>query len=725
MIIKGTRVSSSLPKIFLVVVIVVVVAVQFLIQDDQNYLLINGVHALDVEGCVTYRWQPLERPGYHVSNSSIFREPKPALGCAKLRKYKDEVDYGFVIVDPLHDYKEFTDVLKQSIGPKMNDKEIIVIIEDELPGKPSGGGLLHSLGEKQHDEKRHAEIWTNALKGENHFLVYSSSVLGRARAWNRGATMAHAAKYVILATGHSLHAVTPEWVAKVIQLMEQRKSMVLVGGRAYGNLVSSSVLSKSNINNNNNINNKLSSSARSGGGGGGSWFGKRRRTLLVTEEAGLESFGATFTPSLSSDAPVVVRRQAFVNLGRFARTICPKKGACQGNVVEELAARAWLAGYETALLPTAEDTKEPVSCSESLINDVLSSADVETIARRVKASSSVDGSDLPVVPFANKDQDIEDDGEGSNDPKKLWFDYAPIQGKCRPLAEPEDEWTVENCKEIDDAVAALMIQYYKRPKNIKEIIKGIRLVPEKVEVIVINDSESDHWLWRSSLNKAGDFLIYMHNNHEIRAYNRASLFSNSNMLVTLQDDDVPTGTTWLSQALTLFESHPRLSFLSGYRARGGFPGGNYGEGRGKIPTVDKKANVPFMFAYKLVAGPLFYRRDVFMRTGMFMLEFSCAGDPGIHFEYEYSLRTWYYGQYAGLYTCNFKHHVGDWKSSGTRASKEKEARRRLVGVRNSQNVRFMYKGLAGGGLEAKLLVKAGAIQKIFANRKKVASTLEV
>ena len=670
------------------------------------------VTALDVEGCLTYRWQPREKPGFHVSNSSIQRTPKPPLGCEKLRKYVDELEIGYVVVDPLHDPHEFASELKAIVGGNdekaMNKKEIVVIIEDEAPGKPSGGGLLHSLGEKAHDEKRHAEIWTNTLKGDNHYLVYSSSVLGRARSWNRGATMAHAAKYVVLATGHSLHAATPEWVANAVALMEERKGMVLVGGRAYGKLLASSA--------------KKSSSSSS-------WFGRKRALLGEMDDkdeedeegrqdegvsgrsvsSSMERLGATFTPGLSSDAPVVVRRQAFVNLGRFARTVCPKKGACQGNVVEELAARAWLAGYETALLPTDKDTKEEVSCDESLTNDVLSSEDTETISRRVRGASSVDGNDLPVVPFQN--------GEEGDETATLWFDYAPIQGKCRPLAEPEDEWTVENCKEIDDADAALMIQYYKRPKNIKEIIKGIRLVPEKVEVIVINDSESDHWLWRKQLDKPGDFLIYMHNNHEIRAYNRASLFANSNMLVTLQDDDVPTGTKWLTQALTLFESHPKLSFLSGYRARGGFPGGNFGEGRGKIPTTDNKANVPFMFAYKLVAGPLFYRRDVFMQTGMFMLLFSCAGDPGIHFEYEYSLRTWYYEYQAGLYTCNFKHHVGDWKSSGTRASKEKEARRRLVGVRNSQNVRFMYKGLAGGGKEGKLLVRAGAIQKIFASGK--------
>ena len=362
------------------------------------------VTALDVEGCLTYRWQPREKPGFHVSNSSIQRTPKPPLGCEKLRKYVDELEIGYVVVDPLHDPHEFASELKAIVGGNdekaMNKKEIVVIIEDEAPGKPSGGGLLHSLGEKAHDEKRHAEIWTNTLKGDNHYLVYSSSVLGRARSWNRGATMAHAAKYVVLATGHSLHAATPEWVANAVALMEERKGMVLVGGRAYGKLLASSA--------------KKSSSSSS-------WFGRKRALLGEMDEedeedeegrqdegvsgrsvsSSMDRFGATFTPGLSSDAPVVVRRQAFVNLGRFARTICPKKGACQGNVVEELAARAWLAGYETALLPTDKDTKEEVSCDESLTNDVLSSEDIETISRRVKGASSVDGNDLPVVPFQN------------------------------------------------------------------------------------------------------------------------------------------------------------------------------------------------------------------------------------------------------------------------------------------------------------------------------------
>jgi hypothetical protein len=73
-------------------------------------------------------------------------------------------------------------------------------------------------------------------------------------------------------------------------------------------------------------------------------------------------------------------------------------------------------------------------------------------------------------------------------------------------------------------------------------------------------------------------------------------------------------------------AHPKLLFLSGYRARGGLPGGNYGLARGKITTKSKAAgNVPFMFAYKLVAGPLLYTRETFLVGPLY--KFNPVDDP--------------------------------------------------------------------------------------------------
>jgi hypothetical protein len=55
----------------------------------------------------------------------------------------------------------------------------------------------------------------------------------------------------------------------------------------------------------------------------------------------------------------------------------------------------------------------------------------------------------------------------------------------------------------------------------------------------------------------------------------------------------------------------------------------------QVSVVDPATGIKFHYAYKLVAGPLFFRRSTWVDLGMFNLNFSCAGDPGIHFEYEY------------------------------------------------------------------------------------------
>ena len=60
---------------------------------------------------------------------------------------------------------------------------------------------------------------------------------------------------------------------------------------------------------------------------------------------------------------------------------------------------------------------------------------------------------------------------------------------------------------------------------------------------------------------------------------------------------------------------------------------------------------------------------------------------------------------AGIYDCGFKHHVGDWKSTGTRANKAVSGRRREIGMRNSMNVKFMYRGIHGNA-QAPLAIKA-------------------
>ena len=40
------------------------------------------------------------------------------------------------------------------------------------------------------------------------------------------------------------------------------------------------------------------------------------------------------------------------------------------------------------------------------------------------------------------------------------------------------------------------------------------------------------------------------------------------------------------------------------------------------------------------------------------LNFSCRGEPGIGFDYEFALRTWYLGYHVGVFKSEMDYHVG-------------------------------------------------------------------
>jgi|AntAceMinimDraft_1070359.scaffolds.fasta_scaffold13150_1 hypothetical protein len=226
-----------------------------------------------VPGCTRYTWQPRVNTTHHVEGRGT-RELK-SLGCDKLRKYRDSLDLGIVMVDMGEGDGAGPDAVNALAAIRgFGDMEAVVVVE---------GPALADAGA---DTARHNKMYAK-LPSENHFLVYSTSVLGPARAFNRAVKLAHAAHLVVLLTGATAGSVTAQWIARAKAAFDARPALVMVGG-----------------------------------GGEGS-------ALTLTEEMGV-------------GAPVMVRRTAFLNLGLFAHPECP--GECGGNFVGELATRAWLAG---------------------------------------------------------------------------------------------------------------------------------------------------------------------------------------------------------------------------------------------------------------------------------------------------------------------------------------------------------------------------------------------
>jgi hypothetical protein len=121
--------------------------------------------------------------------------------------------------------------------------------------------------------------------------------------------------------------------------------------------------------------------------------------------------------------------------------------------------------------------------------------------------------------------------------------------------------------------------------------------------------------------------------HEIRGYNRLGMMARSELLVMMQDDDVPrSNPDWLRNATRLFAKYPRMGMLGAYRGRmddgtkkkpnNSNDGSKYGAEPGKdvlrvtkrIPFREPELQLPFMWIYKVNMGPLFVRAQLRSRN---------------------------------------------------------------------------------------------------------------
>lgn len=256
---------------------------------------------------------------------------------------------------------------------------------------------------------------------------------------------------------------------------------------------------------------------------------------------------------------------------------------------------------------------------------------------------------------------------------------------------------------------SLVVQYFKRSANIKDIVDSFSRYKGKAELIINDDSRSDYAEWAKALKGWDGYLVYSPDVHEIRGYNRLTKFADSELMVYLQDDDLGArNLDWLSKAKLLFDSFPDMALLGGFRGRMDFgttmdsrkhliQGPKFGVPSDnprccyKIPWKDPKTGIPLMFVYKVNMGPMMARRSLFMKLGMYHPGFSCPGDPGIGFDFEFSIRTWKAGYRVGLTPSEFKNRVGESMQSGTHSGPQKKIRDANEEM-NNRAVYRMYQG---------------------------------
>jgi GT2 family glycosyltransferase len=223
-----------------------------------------------------------------------------------------------------------------------------------------------------------------------------------------------------------------------------------------------------------------------------------------------------------------------------------------------------------------------------------------------------------------------------------------------------------------------IVQFFNKRQNISSLINALRLAPID-EIIVIDDGSSDgsYKDWIEHLTQPNDFLIRSNDLYEVRTYSRAIDLARGEYIILLQDDDIPPASpAWVEEAISLFETFPKLLILGGrlaldlltpdivnpggdsvYKEEGdiaGTPGVNKYRIIKKPKFLTSEANLPFMFAEYVNRAPMFLRRKEVLDLGGISQEFA----PFQCDDADICIRAWLSGYQVGFYNSDFVRDIG-------------------------------------------------------------------
>lgn len=203
---------------------------------------------------------------------------------------------------------------------------------------------------------------------------------------------------------------------------------------------------------------------------------------------------------------------------------------------------------------------------------------------------------------------------------------------------------------------AAIVQHFNKRDHVVPIFTALRAsgIPE---IIYLDDGSKDGSI-DLLLNQAvgrNHFIIRSNDLFEVRTYDRAIDFSRGEIVILLQDDDLPPGDPdWVEAALRHFDADPQLAILGGrdglrLRLDSGRPGGiGY--------THAEPASEAHGLRYTDVVNraPMFIRKSAFRALGgndQIFAPFQCD-------DVDLCLRAWLAGYRVGLMPCDFVRDVG-------------------------------------------------------------------
>jgi GT2 family glycosyltransferase len=266
---------------------------------------------------------------------------------------------------------------------------------------------------------------------------------------------------------------------------------------------------------------------------------------------------------------------------------------------------------------------------------------------------------------------------------------GPMQFRCDKRIVPGEQIQVA-CRAPPPSITlpmAAIVQVYNHKKQATNVIQSLTSQSNMAKILVYEDGSTDGSM--AAYQEATASIPHAQvleggNVHEIRNYNKgmeklmADEFNNHiELFALMQDDDILTTgqDDWGPRASELFQRHPSLCVLGGYVAWSHVEGGKlrgqeyYGNEKSYNPKLEKVhfkqpcGSQTFRFVGVIASSPMILRKSCVQELGLLSTMSTEAGDPGIMFDVEYSLRAWASDKWTvGLYQTEFTHGVGGHSS---------------------------------------------------------------
>ena len=220
---------------------------------------------------------------------------------------------------------------------------------------------------------------------------------------------------------------------------------------------------------------------------------------------------------------------------------------------------------------------------------------------------------------------------------------------------------------------SFVIQSHNKSLQICHILPKLRQYNDS-EIIVIDDGSSMEHTRRltEALTGANEFLLRANDLFENVTYDKALRLANGKYVALMQDDDDFEDVSWVSEAVALFERHPKMVILGGKWALNVKFHPEQEKGCG---TKREMSDAKFRFVDAVNRAPMWIRKDLYEQH-LHHIDFRFA--PFQYDDDEICLRSWQLGLQVGWYDAKFQSLTAGgmrlWNSEFTKEQMERNGK---------------------------------------------------